>query len=144
MGEPSFWQTLAHLFQDLAQLVRLSLAFLASWSLLIVWIVWWLWGVNWRRCWAALAQGAWAPAVLLLLLLALVWSRLQPGPWTQELGTVVISVPSFWWQLGAVGALAALALFCGWLQGVYAWEPAELDLEPPVHAHGHDAHAAHH
>jgi hypothetical protein len=31
--------------------------------------------------------------------------------------------------------LAAIALFCGWLQGVFQWAPADVDLSPPVHAH---------
>jgi hypothetical protein len=48
---------------------------------------------------------------------------------------------NFWWQLGAVGLIAGSALFCGWLQGYFGWTPAEMELEPAVHAaeagHGH-------
>ncbi len=42
-------------------------------ALLIGWVAWWLWGVNWSKLWPTLAQGAWVPAVLLLFLAALVW-----------------------------------------------------------------------
>ncbi len=141
-AEPGFWQTLTHLAYDVAVLLRMSLAFLASWILLIIWIVWWLWAVNWKRCWDALARGAWAPAVLLMLISALVWSRLQPQAWTYEVEGYALSIPNFWWQLLAVGMLAALAMACGWLQGLYGWEPAEVNLEPPAiaHDHGHGHH----
>jgi hypothetical protein len=108
--------------------------------LLIVWVVWWLWGVNWKRTWPALREGAWAPLVLLMLVSALVWSRLAPGA-CECLGFAV--VPNFWWQLGYVAMLVAIALFCGWLQGVFNWAPAEIDLEPPAHGHGTHAHADH-
>lgn len=136
-AEPTFWQAFGHLFVDLGVIVSYLASYAAHWVLLIVWVVWWLWGVNWNRAWQALASGAWAPAVLLLLIVALVWSRLAPAP-CDCLG--VVTIPNFWWQLGYVAMLAALALFCGWLQGVLHWTPPELDLEPPVHGfeHVHD------
>ena len=83
------------------------------------------------------AGGAWAPAVLLLVVAALIWSRLAPGP-CNCLGFV--TVPNFWWQLGEVGLIAALTLFCGWLQGVLGWTPREISLEPPAHAAVHEHH----
>jgi len=137
MAEPNFWVTLGHLIGDLALLIGLILAFLWHYILIIVWVVWWLWAVNWRRCWEALAQGAWAPVVLLMLIVALAWSRLQPAPCEC---LAVVTIPNFWWQLGYVALLVAVALFCGWLQGVFHWTPAEIDLEPPVHGfeHVHD------
>jgi hypothetical protein len=108
------------------ELVNLS----GLWLLLplALWIVWWLWAVNWQKLWPVLAQGAWAPAVLLFLMAAVVWSRLQP--WR------------FGWQLGITAALAALALFCGWLQGRLHTTPAEVRIEPPAatddgHGHSH-------
>lgn len=138
----TIWQAALNLLTDVGQLLGLLLALAAHWGLWLLWVVWWLGAVNWRRCWDALARGAWAPVVLLMVLTALVWSRLQPAP-CECLG--VVTVPSFWWQLGHVGLLAAVALFCGWLQGVFHWAPAELDLEPPVHGtdHVHD-HSTHH
>ncbi len=131
------WQTLAQLILILGTLLGELIRFAAAWLLLIVWVAWWLAAVNWRRAWTALAQGAWAPVVLLMLLAALVWSQIAPSSWA-ALGFVTIG--NFWWQLGAVTLLVALALFCGWLQGVLHWEPAEVDLEPPApvaHGHGH-------
>lgn len=100
-----------------------------GWWLLLplgLWIVLWLCAVNWQKLWRVLASGAWAPAVLLFLMGAVVWSRLSPG--------------RFAWQLGIVAALAVLALFCGWLQGRMRWTPREISVEPPVvsdEGHGH-------
>ena len=68
----------------------------------------------------------WAPAVLLLLMAAVVWSRVEP--WR------------FIWQLGVVAGLAILALFCGGLLGCFHATPAEVGIDPPAvadHGHGH-------
>ncbi len=131
------WQTLIQLAEVLLRLlgdlVRLGLAG----SLLIAWLAWGLWGVNWQKAWAVLAEGAWVPGVVLLVAAALVWSQLAPSD-CACLGFV--TVPNFWWQLGGVSLLAAVTLFCGWLQGVFGWTPTEIDLEPPLpadHGHGH-------
>jgi hypothetical protein len=138
MGELS--ETLLQLVQALGKLAVELLALALRWSLLLAWVAWWLWGVNWKKAWPVLARGGWAPIVLLLLIAALVWSRIAPSD-CDCLG--FFTVPNFWWQLGAVGLLAALTLFCGWLQGVFGWEPPEIDLEPPAvasHSHGHSHH----
>jgi hypothetical protein len=131
----TFLQLVTVLWQLLGQLLQLGL----SHALLIGYVAWWLLGVNWKKMWPTLAQGAWAPVVLLLVMAAFAWSQIAPGACTC-LG--VVAVPNFWWQLGAVGLLAAVALFCGWLQGIFGWTPAEINLEPadhaPDHAHGDD------
>jgi hypothetical protein len=99
-----------------------------------------LWGVNWRTAWPVLRNGAWVVVVLVIITVAMVWAQLEPASCT-FLG---IEWPNFWWQLAAVSLLAGLTLFCGWLQGVMNWAPAEIDLEPPAHASaGHHQHAGH-
>lgn len=103
------------------------------------WCVWWLWGVNWHKFWPALAKGAWAPVVLLAVVTALVWTKLDPGSCTWP---GVVTIPNGWWQSGSIALLVAAALFCGWLQGYMGWSPQEISLEPPVPEHGH-AHAPH-
>ncbi len=138
--DPSLLQTLGELVAVLGQLVVQLFALGAHWLLLILWLAWWLLAVNWRKAWPVLGQGGWAPLVLLVLMVALAWSRLQPIP-CDCLGFV--TVPNFWWQLGYVALLVAVALFCGWLQGVLQWAPAEINLEPPAHGDDH-GHAAHH
>jgi hypothetical protein len=107
-------------------------------ALLIVWVAWWLWGVNWNKAWATLAQGGWAVVVLLTIIAALAWASLAPSSldcWG------LLSIANFWWQLGAVTLLVLLALFCGWVQTVFGWAPAEIELAPPAptedHHHGH-------
>jgi hypothetical protein len=136
-------EDLAHSFVQL--LIALGhvagdlLALAAGWLLLIVWLVWWLWAVNWRRIWPVLAQGAWMPVVLLLVVAAIVWSQISPSTITL-FGAVPLG--NFWWQLGAVALLAGLALFCGWLQGVFGGVPPDINLEPPPpvtpeHGHSH-------
>ena len=96
-----------------------------AWNV-IAWVAWWLWAVDWRKTWAVLAQGAWAPVVLLMLISALVWASLAPAPLT-GLGFVVI--PNFWWQLLAVWGVVAATCFCGWLQGVLQYHPPEVRVE---------------
>jgi hypothetical protein len=111
-------------------------------ALLAVWIAWWLGAVSWQKAWPALSQGAWLGVVLGVLMGALVWSEIDPTPMhITDLGTI----PSFWARLGCVAGLAALALFCGWLQGVLRWMPPEIEVEPPEgHAgSGRDAHHGH-
>lgn len=106
-------------------------------SPVLVWVAWWLWAANWKKLWPVLRAGAWAPAVLLFVIAAIVWSRIVPGP-CSWLGFVVL--PSPVWQLGAVAGLTLLALFCGWLQGRLGWGPADISVEPPAAAddgHGH-------
>jgi hypothetical protein len=77
----------------------------------------------------------------LLILIAVVWSRIDPRP-CDCLG--FMSLPNFWWQLGYVGMLAAVAMFCGWLQSVLHWTPHDINLDPPGHAHGHGHDHGHH
>lgn len=129
------FETLWQLVLELGKLVGQILSLGLHWSLLIAWIAWWLWAVNWNRVWPTLRQGAWAPAVLLIIISALVWSRVAPSE-CSCLGFA--TVPNFWWQLGAVGLLTSVTLFCGWLQGIFHWAPAEISLDPPEHVdHGH-------
>src|SRR4051794_24244956 len=101
----------------------------------LIWCAWWLWAVDWRKAWPMLARGGWAPVVLLMLLSAYTWSRIAPGE------CAYCQLPNFWSQLGSVSALTALALFCGWIQGLLGWAPPEISLDPPgagmTHAHGH-------
>lgn len=139
MYSDNIWFTLWSLIVALATLFTQLFALLSSWLLLIVWTAWWLWGVNWPRFWEALRRGAWTGLVLLLMVGALVWSRIEPGP-----GLFVgMELPNFWWQLGNVGLLAAYTFFLGWLQGVMNWTPAEVKLEPAAHA-PEDHHAVAH
>ena len=132
-------QTFVQLLELLAKLGGELLQPVLAWTLLIVWVAWWLWAVNWKKAWPVLAEGAWLPALLVLVATALAWSQIYPSECTC-LGSV--TVPNFWWQLGEVTLLAAVTLLCGWLQGVFGWTPAEINLEPPapeadVHGYTH-------
>ena len=102
-----------------------------------LWCVWWLFAVNWSKAWPVLGRGGWAPVVLLVLVSAYAWSQIAPG----DCGCLgVVRIPSGWWHLGSTVGLTLLALFCGWIQGVMHWAPAEVPIEPPGHgsmAHGH-------
>src|SRR5262245_31024827 len=98
------FDTLVQLFQVLGKLLRELLGLALQWALLLFWMAWWLWAANWRRIWPVLAQGAWVPLVLILVVGALVWSQILPGD-CNCLGFVTVA--NFWWQLGAVGLLTA-------------------------------------
>ncbi len=122
------WDTLWQLIVNLATLLGLLAALALNWLLLIGWVVWWLFAVDGKQARAVLARGAWAPVVLILLVAAYVWSQIAP---TQT--------ANFWWQLGVVCGLAALALFCGWLQGILGIVPPAVLVEPVVpHGPGHE------
>jgi hypothetical protein len=137
----SIGDTLLRLLNDLGTLAHELFALGWPYVLLMVWVAWWLWGVNWKRAWPILAQGAWAPLLLLMVVSALAWSRIAPSS-CLLLG--VIPIPNFWCQLGYVGMLVALMFFCGWLQGVVQWAPADINLDPPPAGHGDDHGHGHH
>ena len=120
----------------LGRLLYPLLMWIVNWLPLLLWVAWWLWAADWKKIWPILGQGAWAPAVLLIIAAAMGWSQIAPS-YCDCLG---VRVPNFWWQLGACGLLAAIALFCGWVQGLLGWEPPEISFEPPAevaHEHGH-------
>jgi hypothetical protein len=125
---PELLQTLVQLVIVLGQFMWELVTLLAPWALLIAWLAWWLWAVNWRRAWAVLAEGAWAPVVLLMILTARVWASLDPGECSFA---GIMTLPSFWCKLSGVGLLLAVTLFCGWLQIVLGWPPKEISLETP-------------
>ena len=137
--EPGILQTLLQLLQTLLTLVLQLTGLGFHWIVWLVWGAWCLWGVNWKKARHVLAMGGWTPAVLLLFLIALVWSRLVP-----ENGPSFLPLPNFWWQLGYVLILGCIAMFCGWLQSVLHWTPHEINLDPPAPGHGHDHGHAHH
>lgn len=102
-----------------------------GWSLLIVWLAWSLFGINWKKAWPVLAQGAWAPLGLALVLVAMAWSQMTPA------------APHFWWKLAKIGFVVAASFFCGWVQGYFGWQPAEVNLEPlapAANGHGNEHH----
>jgi hypothetical protein len=107
-------------------------------SLLLMWLAWALLGINWKRMWPVLKEGAWVPVVLLTIMVALVWANLVPGSF--EIPGIV-TIPNFWSKLAAVWLVVGVTCFLGWLQGVLNWMPPEINLEPPAPAdHGHHHH----
>src|SRR5262245_52782375 len=88
----TLWQLVLGPLSLVKEVAELAL----RWGLVIAWVAWWLWGVNWKNAWARLREGAWAPLVLLMILIALVWSRISPGD-LQFLG--LLNIPNFWAQL---------------------------------------------
>jgi hypothetical protein len=134
------WETIGQLVQNLGTLAIELLFLVVRYGLLIAWVAWWLVGVNWQKAWAYLRAGAWAPVVLLTVVAALAWSRLNPSD-CPCLG--LFTIPNFWWQLLGVSLLVGFTLFLGWLQGLLGWTPEEINLEPPAaaaHDHGHGNH----
>ena len=81
-----------------------------------------------------------AVVLLALLLSLLVWSRIAPG----EVNLGVATIPNFWSHLTIISILAAVTLFCGWLQGIFHWAPAEINLDPGVPTVGADTAHPHH
>jgi hypothetical protein len=107
-------------------------------ALLVLFVGWWLWGVNWRKAWPVLAEGGWMPLVLIGIMAAFVWSRIWPST---AILFGLFAVPNVLWQLGTVTLVIGLILFCGWLQTRYRTYPPEISLDPPPPSH--DPHASH-
>ena len=107
-------------------------------GLLVLFVAWWLWGVDWRTGWPVLATGGWMPLVLVGIMAALVWSRISPST---AILFGFVAIPNLLWQLSTVGLLIGLILFCGWLQTRYGWYPPAISFEPPPPSH--DPHASH-
>ena len=132
-----FLQSGTEMVNGLAGMLGTLLLLAMAWGLVIGWTAWWLKGVNWLRARAYLREGAWVPVLLLVILAALVWSRLAP----RDLSLGFTRVPNFWWQLGAVGLIAAYTLFLGHLQGLLGWHPTDYAVYPEgEHDHGHGGH----
>lgn len=127
----------AQVLSGLADMAVTLLLLAMAWGLVIGWTAWWLKAVNWVRLRGYLREGAWVPIVLLAVLAALAWSRLAP----QDLSLGFTRVPNFWWQLAAVGLIAAYTLFLGHLQGWLGWHPADYPVYPEGEdGHGHGGH----
>lgn len=128
------WNHLVDLFWSLFQLVILLLWIALVGAPIILWVAWWLWAVDWRKYWPTLAEGAWAPLVLLALMVAMGLTFVVPGP--ASIAGIEVSSP--WWQLGAVLLALGVAFLCGWLQGAFRWHPPEPQpVAAADHGHGH-------
>ena len=60
----SLWQLVVNLGQLIVAVLQLGL----QWWLVLAWVGWWIFAVNWRRTWGYLSQGAWAPLLLLMVM----------------------------------------------------------------------------
>jgi hypothetical protein len=143
------WHSLAAVFTTLWAFLLTVLGLLGQLSLVLLpylplglWCAFWLLCVNWKRLWPFLARGAWVAVVLLGLISALVWSKVDART-CNCLGFMML--PNFWWQVGSVAALVGVALFFGWLQGVIRYSPPDINVEMPTghDGHGHDHHHGH-
>ena len=106
----------------------------------LLWCAFWLWAVKWKKAWQVLGQGGWAPLVLLVLIAAAVWSRINPDGYPVLNG---VTIPNFWWQLVVVLSLTGLAFFCGWLQEYLHQTPHEIPIEVAPEGQGHHHHGHH-
>jgi hypothetical protein len=92
-----------------------------------LWVAWCLGCVNWKKAWPVLADGAWVGVILVILLASLAWAKMEPSSYIL---LETLFIPNFWWQLSCVIAIALVALFCGWLQGLLGWTPMQAAVEP--------------
>lgn len=132
--EPSILDTLFQLFRNLGVLVQQLAGLGYHWALWLFFIAVCLFAINWKRARHYLVEGGWAPLVLLVLLIALVWAMIERTP-AYFLG--FIWMPNFLWQLSTVTLMVLIAFFCGWLQSYFHWTPHDINLDPPAHGHGH-------
>ncbi|MCS7015236.1 MAG: hypothetical protein RMJ19_11030 [Gemmatales bacterium] len=118
-------QILLELAWNLARLVVVLAALTFRYALVVGWLAWWLWLVDWRRLWPALRQGAWVPLLLGLALISYItWLLGVPIPGDKELGRFA--------PIALTSALLTSVLLCGWVQTVFAWHPLAVSFEPAV------------
>lgn len=101
-----------------------------------LWMAFWFFAVDWKRLRAFLVEGAWMPVLLLVLMSGVVWGMINPNPCS----FFGVSIASPLWQICCSFALAAVALFSGWLQTISGFTPSEVPLEPAaeeLEAHSH-------
>ena len=131
-----FQGSFLQLVAALADFLRLLLIPLLVFLPYLLWFVYCLFAVNWKKLWPTLREGGWLPGTLLCILVALAWSQILPMA-VRLFGFMHLC--NFWWQAGAVAFWACLGLFAGWLQQRCSWTPREIAVEPPPleHSHGH-------
>jgi hypothetical protein len=130
---------LLDLGRDLVRLLSILTRLGFDYALLIGWLGWWLWLVDWRQFWPALARGAWLPLLLVLGLISFLAWHLQL-PWLADWKPAILA------PLTMTVLLFGSILLCGWLQEVFSWHPVEITLQAtaPVHHHEHQHHHADH
>ncbi|HLW65538.1 MAG TPA: hypothetical protein VKS79_09485 [Gemmataceae bacterium] len=138
-----FLNSFLQLVHALAEFLRVLLIPVLAFLPYLLWFIYCLFAVNWKKLAPTLREGGWLPATLLCILLALVWSQIVPMP-VRLFGFMHLG--NFWWQAVAVALWACLGLFAGWLQQRYSWTPREIAVEPPPleHGHGHGHGHGHH
>ncbi|MEZ6144925.1 MAG: hypothetical protein R3B91_05700 [Planctomycetaceae bacterium] len=119
-----------------AELVQLILPL----TPLLVWIAFWLLGVNWVKLREVLLKGG-AIGVLLIMLMAIItWGVIVP-PESGRHAILGLSVSNFVGKTVFVTALAVIALLCGSVQLAGLCGPlCNFEEEAPEavdHAHGH-------
>lgn len=87
---------------------------------LVLWIVWWLFLVDWAATRDSLKQGGWVGLILLGLLTVLVWGCLSPA----DREYLPIPLPNFLEEFTVVFGLYVVMLGCGALQ-LALWPPHE-------------------
>jgi hypothetical protein len=86
----------------------------------VLWVVWWLFLVDWSVARKTLKQGGWVGLILLALLAVLVWGSLSPAG--QEI--LPIPLPNYLEEFTIVFGLYVVMLGCGALQ-LALWPPRE-------------------
>jgi hypothetical protein len=107
---------------------------------LVVWVVFWIFGVNWLKLRVVLLEGGWVGIVLLGLFAVLVWGTVAPPPsgFHHFLG---LTVSNFVGKTVLVTTLICIMFLCGAVQLSGACGSLCHFEEPEPETTGHDAHA---
>lgn len=87
---------------------------------LVLWVVWWLFLVDWNVAGKTLKGGGWVGLMLLGLLAVLIWGSLSPA----DREVLPMPLPNFVEEFTIVFGLYVVMLGCGALQ-MALWPPRE-------------------
>lgn len=136
---------LFHAISDLAssivEVLSAVFSLVLPWTPLVVWIVFWLFAVNWVRLRETLSKGGWVALVLIGAIMVLVWGSIAPSSGTFDFYGLRVS--NFVEKTVYVSGLFVIMFLAGALQ-LSGFCSQCMQFEEPVqvadsHGHGHDA-----
>ena len=122
------------------ELLSALFGLLLPWTPLVIWIVFWLYAVNWVKLRTILASGGWIGLVLIGAIMVLIWGSVAPIP-VGARDFFDLKISNFVEKTVYVTGLFCIMLLAGSLQlSGFCGECCRFEEDEPSDSHGHDAH----
>jgi hypothetical protein len=139
-------EQLAAIIVALFNLLTVLLQALLPWTPLVLWIVFWLFAVNWKKLYPVLMeQGGGIGIVLIALMATLVWAAVSepPGGHHSLLGlhpSNVFGKAVYVFGLGLIASLCGSVQLAGGCGALCRFDEEDNPAVEEAHAHSHDHH----